>query len=259
MESNCINICFIGNYSKTLFFEKVSEYLIKNSKVSVYWISVNKHEASRLKKLYDPEKVLLLNKRILNDIGPDISLEEFNDIKINEIIAGDRVLRKEKEWAFDYLRLVGWYTQKFIKKNRIKFVFGELTWGHEIMIFRLLNYFKSDLDCRFLNPHTIRIPNGKFAFFEDEFQSKMFLSNRPSLRTSFHERLVLEKPDYLGINNILLKSKNTFRYRLNKFFNFLTGINYDIQNPTLLESRYKKFLRFMRAEKNRLFFKFYVK
>ena len=39
---------------------------------------------------------------------------------------------------------------KFIKKNKIKLIIGEFTWGHELITFRIIKNHKCNID-RYLN------------------------------------------------------------------------------------------------------------
>ncbi len=83
----------------------------------------------------------------------------------------DRVLRYEPAFGEAYLKSIQKSYYEFIKQNNIRFVFGEMTWAHEVLM-SCITHKCSELSCQYLKPHTIRIPTGRFAFFKDEFESE---------------------------------------------------------------------------------------
>ena len=113
----------------------------------------------------------------------------------------------------------------FIKKNSISYIFGEVTWAHELLAHRLILQEKK-LNCEFLNPHTIRIPNGRFAFFTDESQSNIKEISKTSIPNT--DSIKIEKPSYLEINNKLIAQKGTLKHNLILIKNFLLRTKVDI-------------------------------
>lgn len=221
-----MNICFIANYDKTLFFDKVAKRLMKRDKVNVYWIVVNKSNYEYLIKesqnvLYLPESMML-----------NTNNEVVGDYKLNELVSCDRVLKFKQQIGVEYLSKIQQPIYNFILNNDIKFIFGELTWAHELLIFRLLKY-RTELNCKFLNPHTIRIPGGRFAFFEDEFQSELYSIS--SKDDSFDQNLFIpQKPDYLKLNDKIIAKKSSLKGLFSRFIKIFTSKYFDKDDITLL-------------------------
>lgn len=223
-------ICFIANYYKTDVFIEISKRL-KDYSISSYWIIPNRKQYNLLQSIF-PEECLLY-------VGKDIVLESDAkaidvDLTLNELIIGDRVLRYEsKKWTFKYLHKLKNLYFEFLSRNQIDYIFGEITWAHELVAHRLTTRMK-ELNCVFLNPHTIRIPNGRFAFFVDEFQSKIEeIVNSPS---SAGNNIEVEKPDYLALNNKHLSDKGKLNGNIKLIKNFMFRTNQDSNDPTLYSS-----------------------
>ena len=104
---------------------------------------------------------MLINK----DIEKNIFNKNISDkIKLNEILYQDRCLDKNSSKDLRYLEITSLKIYEFLNKNKIKFVYGEITWAHEILTYKICNLFKS-LNCKFYNPSTIRFPLNYFLFF----------------------------------------------------------------------------------------------
>lgn len=119
------------------------------------------------------------------------------DVGYNELVAGDRVLSTAHTKGLDFLINFTAVVYDFLVVQKINFVFGELTWAHEVATHRLIKAYLSDT-CIYLNPHTIRLPPGMFAFFEDEFQSVIRTSG--AFKTVCVENNEA-KPDYMLRND----------------------------------------------------------
>jgi hypothetical protein len=246
------NVCFIANYYKTDVFVEIAKNLKKHNIIS-YWIVPNKKQYEDLKASFSSNHLLYIGKK---EVLASNSNELNIDLKINELIYGDRVLREEsKSWTFNYLLKLQGLVHDFIKTNNIKFVFGEVTWAHELIIHRLTKTV-NEIDCQFLNPHTIRIPNGRFTFFTDEFQSNIKeVFNSPSIENS---QIKLEKPSYLEINDKLIAKKGTFKHNLTLLKNFVLRTNQDVNDPTLYTKPITQFKVRIVEIYNRFLFKRFV-
>lgn len=246
------NICFIANYYKTDVFVEIAKVL-KADHVKSFWIIPNRKQYETLKTMFPNNQLLYIGKK---EVLTYKNNESNIDLKINELVFGDRVLREESEtWTFDYLLKLQELVYKFIKNNGIQFIFGEVTWAHELVVHRLTLAAK-ELKCQYLNPHTIRIPNGRFAFFTDEFQSKI-KEVYPS-SDSNTDSIQLEKPSYLGINDKLIAKKGTLKHNLVLIKNFIFRTNQDPNDPTLYSSALTHFkIRFAEIF-NRFIFKRFV-
>lgn len=221
------NICFIANYYKTDVFVKVAQCL-KQHHITTYWIIPNLKQYIDLSSQFPKTQLLYIGKREV--LSGSAEKHDF-DLKINELVYGDRVLREESTtWTYDYLLKLQSLYYNFIKNNTISHMFGEVTWAHELIAHRLTLQEKT-LNCEFLNPHTIRIPNGRFAFFTDEFQSKIKEISKISI--SKMDTIKIEKPSYLAINDKLIAKKGTLKHNLKLIQNFVSRANQDTNDPTL--------------------------
>ena len=229
------NICFIANYYKTDVFVEIAKVL-KDHGVNTFWIIPNKKQYESLQTLFPENQLLYIGKKeVLASSPKTIAV----DLKVNELVYGDRVLREESsKWTFTYLLKLQGLVYNFIKTNTIQFVFGEVTWAHELLVHRLtLNAV--ELKCEYLNPHTVRIPNGRFAFFTDEFQSRIKEISSAVINEGLD--IKLEKPSYLAINDKLIAKKGTLKHNLVLIKNFVLRTNQDINDPTLFSSALTQF------------------
>lgn len=230
------NVCFVANYNKTYFFDAVAQCMLTNNDVNIYWIAVNEKIYSYLVKKYGANSVLKISNL---DSAPDTCL----DISLNEIIYSDRVLKKNIKKSSFYLKGISLKILDFIKKESISCFFGELTWGHEILIKRICEV-EEGLNCKYLNPHTIRIPYSRFALFNDEFQSCFINGSSEDFyleSDSFYTEK-LDKPDYLKINDKLISERNKFFSKLRRIFSFVFCLAYNDKNDPTQESRFNRLL-----------------
>ncbi|PQV49653.1 hypothetical protein CLV33_103291 [Jejuia pallidilutea] len=247
------NICFIANYYKTDVFVEIAKVL-SGSNIKSFWIIPNRKQYEFLKTMFHENQLLYIGKKeVLSHNNKTVNI----DLKINELVYGDRVLSMEsKGWTFDYLLKLKELVYDFINTNTIEFVFGEVTWAHELAVHRLTIEAK-ELNCQFLNPHTIRIPNNRFAFFTDEYQSNIKqLSNLSSLSDDLS--IKLEKPSYLAINDKLIAKKGTLKHNLILIKNFILRTNQDVNDPTLYSSPLTQFKIRTSEVFNRVLFKWFV-
>lgn len=161
------NICFISNYKKTYFFDAIGKQIL-DSGGNVYWIVLNQKLFDFLEPIYGAERLLLINKNAEKEVS-----DKVGEYKLNELVSVDRALKYYGEWSYRYLKHIQRPIYDFIKSNNISFIFGETTYAHEVMIHRIVND-KTELNCKYLHPQTIRIPAYHFTFLEDEFQSKIY-------------------------------------------------------------------------------------
>ncbi|MFK7808013.1 MAG: hypothetical protein AB8F74_09465 [Saprospiraceae bacterium] len=219
-----MNICIISNYSKTYLFEAVSKELEQQG-IHVYWIVCNKTLHHHLQETTDDSRILYIGRQHIEQ--KETPIDEF---KLNELIYGDRVLRLTPEDGLSFLTNIQKPIYDFLKDNNIRNVFGEITWAHEVLIHRMCKK-RVELNCTFLNPHVVRIPNSNFAFFTDENQSQFLERDREE---NFDwEKLIPKAPAYLKINNAILKKSNSVMARLDRIKKFITDENMDINDPTL--------------------------
>ncbi|MFK7775923.1 MAG: hypothetical protein AB8F94_27615 [Saprospiraceae bacterium] len=223
MKTEMINsICFIANYSKTYLFHEIAQSLIQKGE-KVCWITVNTTLYNFLCKEYGKEKVLLINRDNIKEQYS--SVDEF---KLNELVYGDRVLRHELQNGIQFLTNIQRPIYDFLKSNDVRFAFGEITWAHEILIHRMLTN-RTELNAKFLNPHVVRLPNKRWAFFKDERQSKVY-----DVTDEYEEVSPIEvkKPFYLKVNDKRLKKSNSLKGRLDRIKRWITNENIDKKDPT---------------------------
>lgn len=226
-----MNICFVANYSKTYLFHEISKQLQEQHGVSVFWIVVNKKLNQFLLTHYEQNQILYLPiDQVLNN-----GSETVGEFKLNELIYGDRVLKYNQELGHRYLTGIQKPIFDFIYLNKIKYIFGEVTWAHELLILRMVSG-RPELNCQYLNPHTVRIPKGRIAFFKDEFQSKIVVTDDEYLNKEYPANAFIPtKPDYLKRNDAKLKKQKSLKGRLKRLKNYITGENLDKNDITLFK------------------------
>ena len=245
-----MNVCFVSNYSKTLFFEQVA-YGLKELGVEVFWITVDKYWYKYLCDRFGENNVLHVSyKQNTYDCKP------IGEFKINELIYSDRVLNKLKDFqiAQSYLCNIQKDLYTFIKNNNITKVFGEVTWAHEMLISRMCNDIP-ELKATFLLPLTIRIPFNRFAFFIGESQIKIFETF--NMKNIEKVKIKLKAPDYLERNNELLKNRFSLGGMSKRFFRFIKKLknrdSLDLTNYTLRDIISIKTREFIRHHEYNLF------
>lgn len=247
------NICFVANYFKTDIFFEIAKNL-EQHEINSYWIIPSRKQYQELSKSFSEDRLLYIGKKeVLATTGRTINY----DLKIHELIYGDRVLREEAiSWTYDYLLKLQPLIYDFIEHNRISHIFGEITWAHELLTQRLTRQ-ATELRCRYFSTQTVRIPNGRFAFFTDDFESQIFETCSSQIQT--HSPIVLEKPDYLAIMDNHVKNQSSTKGNLKKLRNFVFRTNQDFNDPTLYSNPYTLFKIRTREIRNRILFHKFVK
>ncbi|SYZ74696.1 putative Capsule polysaccharide biosynthesis protein [Candidatus Zixiibacteriota bacterium] len=243
------NICFVANFNKTEFFDRIAVRL-RNKGCEIFWITVNRRLHDFLRARYPEKQILLINKTYI-----ERPAEAIEDFKLQGLVFGDRVLRHMQTEGIKYLTNIQRPLYDFIATNHIGHIFGEITWAHEILALRLANRRK-ELRCRYLNPATIRIPNGRFAFFADEYQSVMVEKPEDKSDSAASSVIKLEKPDYLKLNDHLLKKSRSLGARVAKTKRFFTRENIDSLDPTLIDSDWLRLRIRLREEWNKETYRF---
>jgi len=220
------NICFIGNYKKTFFFDAIAQEIRKHG-VTVFWIVMNQKQYDFLVPLYGASNVLMLNKNT-----GSIPSEKIGEYKINELVAVDRALKWYGSWGYDFLRNIQKPVYNYIKANNINFIFGETTYGHELVIHRMLAD-KTELNCTYLHPQTIRIPGYHFTFLKDEFQSEIYENFK---HDAYNEGFVvkLAKPTEFARVEVRVKKSLSVKSKLNRVVRFFTSENVDKDDPSIV-------------------------
>lgn len=224
-----MNICFVANYTKTFFFDAIADKL-KNDNCNICWIVVNKGNYDFLKGKYPQASILYLPKdKVLSTKNLII-----DDFKLNELVYGDRALKYDYKVGIQFLSNIQKPIYDFLKINDVKFIIGESTWAHEVLIARMAKYRK-ELSCKYLDMHTVRIPNDRFSFFSDEYH-ETFLITEPNYSNLIPppNAFELKKPYYLAINDKLVKESVSIKGRIKRLKSYITGENLDANDITLL-------------------------
>lgn len=142
----------------------------KRPDLKILWICAAKFQFEYLiEKGWAKDDILLLNWEIISSKKG----ETIGEYKLNELVYGDRVLKYRKEEGKLYLSKIQSIFYDFVVNKDIKYIFGEITWAHEILMSRIcLDKFKDN--CVYLHPQSIRIPNGRFTFMDTEFQDSIY-------------------------------------------------------------------------------------
>lgn len=239
-------VCFVANYSLTYFFDAVARGL-QSRGIAVCWIVVNRKLRDSLTAGYGSDAVLYLSR---DDAA--YARRPVGDYRLNELVYGDRALCHQGRWAYSFLNNIQQPVYEFLSLNRVRFVFGELTWAHELLIHRLATA-RQDLGVQYCLPHTIRVPPGRFGLFTDEYQSDLLALPLPADgQSAAHESSIsLEKPDYLALNDARLKLARSLRARLGRLKRYFTMENIDQKDPTLIANRWLSLRRAAAEEMNR--------
>ncbi|MDQ1338858.1 MAG: hypothetical protein QG567_7, partial [Campylobacterota bacterium] len=243
-----MQICFMANYKTTFFFNELAKKLEIDG-YTVFWTTVNNSLYNYLCSKYPKERVLLINKECIAE--KNIQIGEF---KINELIFQDRSLKHQQEWASEYLMAIQKPIYSFIASNQIHLVLGELTWAHEILTHRICSSFK-ELNCIYLKMHTIRMPYERFAFFCDEFESKIYAPLDNAIDNNY--KLLLKKPTY----QILLekKDKSSKKEKKATLYNKYTKIIGDDNDPTIIVNKFERFKIHKKIKLNKFTYKYIKK
>ncbi|PCJ23216.1 MAG: hypothetical protein COA97_12115 [Flavobacteriales bacterium] len=245
------NICFVANYEKTLLFDEIAK---KMPDYNIYWVTVNHLLYNHLLKNYPKENILLIDKPsvLVNNIGSFDS----SKYKLNELWIGDRVLKHES-WGQQYLANLSKIYYDFIENNNIDFIFGEITWAHELLLHRV-SIFNKSLNCKFLCPHTVRMPSGMFAFFKNEFLSEIFTRYPDGFNYPKESLLQAKKPEYLALNDKILDKKSKPSYFIKKLKYFFKERIHEAHDPTKPDSLIRAFKAFVFYYINKKYYHWFV-
>jgi len=231
------NICFITNFKKTFFFEAIAREL-KTKDVNVFWIVLNDKLYKYLLSCgYTEDKLLLINKTYI-----DKHAEPVGEYKLTELICKDRVLKYYKIWPYNFLKNIQQPLVDFLRKNDIHFVFGEMTYAHEILLYRILKDSKNKLNCPILNPMNVRMPSDRFTFLDDEYQSSIYKNIDNSADTS-PRKLSVERPLESFKVEKLVNSALKFSGKYKRFVRFFTMENLEKDDPSLSPSDFRSRLK----------------
>ena len=244
-------ICFISNFYLTELYEKVAIEL-KKKDCEIFWICPNKPTYERLSKKWGSNNVLYIGMSsvVESSLNAPHYSAEINDVISNDILIRDRILKYRSSQGAKYLQKLKYVAFDFLTLNNIESVFGELTWSHEVLINRICLQV-TECKTTYYNPHSLRIPQQTFGFFLDEFQSNLSQHKTSEgisgeMRTRYFTSIVdedneLPPPDYLKLNDQIVKKANSFTSQIEKLYKlFFKPV--DQQDPTLETSTVKRLI-----------------
>lgn len=246
--------CFIANYHLTPLFAAIARGL-QTRGIQSTWITVNRQLRDELLQAgWAAEQVLYL---------PLTSISEYQlftqfPIKFFDLLTADRALRHTPTLAVAYLHNSAHEILRFLQVQRIDFVFGEATWAHERLTSQLCRHLGHT---KYLTPHTVRLPAGRWSFFEGEDQARLFESPVATSHIgdgAASKALVFDAtpPTYVKRNDELLEKSMSLQARLLRVKRFITRENIDPNDPTFIHSRLKTFQIAGGEELNRLLYRF---
>jgi len=197
------------------------------------------------------DSILLLNKSVINK-----SAKPIDDFKLNELIYGDRFLRYQQDWAFDYLTSIQSPVYEFIKKNDIRFVFGEITHSYEILISRIAKR-KKGLNCDYLHPQSVRIPHKRFFFLDDEFQYGIYKDN--AIQNNNWEKewkpIKAQKPRRVKQVDKEVEKEISIGGKLSRVKRLFTKENIEYDHPSVIAKDWIRSKHAVKEELNKLNYK----
>ena len=209
-----MNILFVANHHKTIFFKKIADELSKIG-YRIYWLSpstrwsqwlfdngVTRNDMLTITDFSDEWK----KERKLSDAEylELAELEKINDLAMNDLILMDRLLKlKPYAYALRYLSVCNKYITNFLKINKINIVFYEATWAMEVLLAQICTKLSIKIFC----VETARIVD-RFIFCEG-FLADSFVNNRVASdehmlsAETIYENIFAKslKPAYFILNN----------------------------------------------------------
>lgn len=214
-----MRLAFIPSAYRTIFFHALSGRL-EEAGHEVFWLSPNRRWAQWLcghgvasdrildittygpQWQHSPEPTA--DDRTL--LG---SLEQANGWSIYDLIIMDDLLRRRScGYAVRYLAVCARQIDAFLQQHRIEIVFAEQTWAFEL----LTGQVSGRLGIPYLRPVSVRIPDGRFAFFASHYEKRMLRFGQPTDEDRAQARIFLQSyrgrpvpPDYAAIDLSVLR------------------------------------------------------
>jgi len=215
------NIAFVANGNKCAFFDLIGKEIIKNkSNINIFWICISNHQYEYLLS----NGHLASNLLLINWDYRYFSSTPVGEYKLHELVSGDRKLKYRFDDGLSYLINIQKPFLDFVTNNDIKFIFGEITWAHEILMSRIC-LDKFDGQCFYLHPQSIRIPNGRFTFLDTEFQNSIspIAKNiqQEEVLNDFHIPIVPEVPQRVADVAADVRKTLNLGYVFKRLVNFL--------------------------------------
>ena len=175
-----MNALFVTNQRKTAFYEAMARRM-QALGAKIHWIGVSECCCRFLRdRGWAAADILPLHR-----FGPEWSgaffpddtdfaraarLEMTAEAGLHNILVMDRELsRRPGAEKQAYVHVVTREVERFVRAKAIGFGFGEATWAPEMLASEVLRANGG----RYYEPHTIRVPSTRIAFFEGIFHDKL--------------------------------------------------------------------------------------
>jgi hypothetical protein len=242
------SICFVANFFKTAVFHEVALRLEKQG-IHVCWVVTKRDQHQFLAGHYKQDRLLYVNRSYINKPH-----EVVGDFRLNELVYGDRVFIHHLDNGLRFLENIQKPVFDFLKKNQVRFIIGEVTWAHELLLLRMAAQMK-ELNCMYLECSMVRIPNHRFAFFTDDHEYGMMEFDKAD---AGGKMIRIEKPSYAKLNDTIVKKSSSLQGKVGRFKRFLTGENIEKSDPNVITEAMTRLKVAGTEEINRMTYK-YVK
>ncbi len=222
-------LCFMGNQSRTAFFQKIAEQIDRSS-TRISWIVVNAAQKAVLRADgYDEEDILYLPLSTQQVRAP-------YPVKINDLVFCDRRLMHMRERGLEYLRAIQAPMVDFLETDLPTLVVGELTYAYEVLAHRLVKAFIPNAE--WVSPFLTRVPAGYFAFFADEaFSREVWPVREGSEPRAAEAESEAEMIGYAEMNRKHIARQGTAGFITEKIRRFLSLQDFDPEDPTWKSNR----------------------
>ncbi len=254
-----MNIAFVANGQKCHFFNLIGQSITKKKEgVNVFWICIAQFQYDYLLSTgHDKERILLLNWNIRKreEGGP------IGEYKLNELLFSDRVLKNHFYEGLNYLNKMQSIFYNFVRKHKLQYIFGEITWAHEILMSRICRD-KFAKECYYLHPQSIRIPNGRFTLMDTEFQDTIHYEAEYAHNEDILKGVTIPikpiVPQRVADVAKDVEYSLTTKYKIKKLLNFFIFSHFE-KYPndslqSLKSSLFKRIKRFLDTEFNKFFY-----
>jgi hypothetical protein len=237
-EGTYMNIAFISNHIKTIFFHGIARKLesigfnvfwISPSRLASEWLAANGVASGRQLDLstFGPEWTN--GKPLLSDEVREIAKQEVDGgWNVNNIILMDRLLsRKPYDYALKHISVILREIPRFLADNRIEYLCSEHVWTLEL----LTTHICDQLGVMNVEPMGSRIPGESFCFYKGNLQDQVVpireVTNEDRERAAeFHDEYLLRKPRPYGYSLL-----HTPRPELNWLPKLFANLMREIQDP----------------------------
>jgi hypothetical protein len=268
-----MRLAFITSAYRTIFDHAVALRL-EDAGHEVYWLSPNNRWARwLLQQGVPPERILDITARGAEwgGKGTEVGEEDRDELRALErasgwnvydlILMDDLLSRRSTSHALRYLAACARHARAFLANQGIDAVAGELTWAFELIVSQVC----ASLGVAFLRATSIRIPDGRFAFFPGRQETSPLCFREPGPEEREQARRFLQEyrsrpapPAYMSINWSVLRVEWRRTCLLLKHLADVAGDPFDetTLRPLPLVGKYlAKAWRARRNRRSRLFHK----